>query len=107
MFKRRYNEGVINEIIVEIDNLKNFDNNQIRILMNLLIKVKKAKKITQQDYDDITEIYDVIYLSQLQDETNNIIKKMKDIYKIKKSDLLHYKENIEYSNLKIKTMQLN
>jgi hypothetical protein len=102
MFKRRYNEGVINEIIVEIDNLKNFDNNQIRILMNLLIKVKKAKKITQQDYDDITEIYDVIYLTQLQDETNNIIKKMKDIYKIKKSDLLHYKKNLEYSDFENK-----
>ena len=49
--------------------------------------LRKIKK-TQQDYEDITEIYDVIYLTQLQDETNNIIKKMKDIYKIKKSEII-------------------
>lgn len=101
MLKRRYNEKAINDLIEEIDNL-NFDNNQIRILKNLLLKVKNSKIMTKEDYDNIKEIYDEIYLIQLQDETNDIIKKMKNTSKIRKSDLLHYRENIEYSDFENK-----
>lgn len=103
MLSRKYNAENVKSLIDNISALKDFDKNFKDELLKLLRKVQTKKKIEQKDYDDIMELCDVIYLSNLQDETNNIIKNMNmNATKMKQSDLVHFRKNMELTDFQSK-----
>lgn len=103
MLSRRYNEKNITSLINEIEHLRDFDVNMKNELLNHLYEIKKKKKIEQSDYDNVMELCNIIYLSQLQDETNNVIKNLNmNDTKMKQSDLIQFRKNIQLTDFEYK-----
>jgi hypothetical protein len=103
MLKRKYNENNVKSLIDEISGMKDFDRNFKNELLSHLHTIHTKKKIEKQDYDIVMELCNVIYLSQLQDETNKIIKNMNmNDTKIKQNDLIHFRKNIQLTDFEYK-----